>query len=244
MVERSVSGQHNNLLLDLGNSYAKYAFVSAADESLSCHYVDYGEPLLSLLNNSSRVLLSSVSSAKYVEQIQNRCRSLGIDLFIATSQAQQFGLRCAYENYSTLGVDRWLAMLAADQMTELPFAVIDVGTAITCDFVANKQHLGGWIAPGFSTMRSGLIKNTQHVFSDSSIPDSAKLGLSTEQCVNFGCLAAVQGVVARAQVSLSLISSENCLIVTGGDQSMLQEVCGNKTIYAENLVLQGLRLFI
>ena len=45
-----------------------------------------------------------------------------------------------------MGVDRWLAILGAAKLTDKPFAVIDAGTAVTVDFVADGQHLGGRLA--------------------------------------------------------------------------------------------------
>ena len=41
------------------------------------------------------------------------------------------------------------------------FFVMDVGTAITVDFVVDGQHLGGWIVPGFQVMRNALVASTK-----------------------------------------------------------------------------------
>ncbi len=53
----------------------------------------------------------------------------------AVSQPQQLGLTNSYSDPFRMGVDRWLAMLAAWHRVAGPLIVVDAGTALTVDIV-------------------------------------------------------------------------------------------------------------
>ena len=77
------------------------------------------------------------------------------------------GVTCGYEDPSRLGVDRWLAMLAARQLSNRPFIVFGLGTAGTADFVdGDGVHKGGFIVPGLRLMTEALFAGTADVHVD------------------------------------------------------------------------------
>lgn len=244
MVEKSVSGKRNSFVIDIGNSYIKYAIhsnesgLSAVSSATSVGDLD------SYIEQSDAVYLSSVGHDNQVEDVKALCHLKAKSLFIARTEAVAYGVTCAYESFHTMGVDRWLAILASREITDLPFAVIDLGTAITCDIVEGGQHLGGWIAPGFSLMRQTITQNTQQVFGNSEIPEHLQLGNSTEDCVNLGCLAALQGIVMSAENILSGNAKDYRIIVSGGNRKLISDLASDKIIFEENIVLKGLCLFI
>ncbi|NJN52419.1 MAG: type III pantothenate kinase [Gammaproteobacteria bacterium] len=60
------------------------------------------------------------------------------------------GVRCGYDDPAALGVDRWLAVVAAWQHYGRACIVVDVGSACTLDVVGpTGDHRGGYIVPGF-----------------------------------------------------------------------------------------------
>jgi type III pantothenate kinase len=244
MEERLVLRPTNHLLLDIGNSRTKYAVFDGMNVDFSVDAVIDNHHLKTLVELSDKVLLSSVGHQDQVNDIRLLCDNAGKTLFEAKTEADSFGIQCAYSIPQNLGVDRWLAILAARQLTLLPVAVIDLGTAATCDIVIDKQHLGGWISPGFELMRSALLENTQKVFGDKAVPDSLLFGDATAECVNMGCLASLQGLVLSAQQRLQSQSDDHLIIVTGGNRQLIQKMSLKKTIFADNLVLKGLSLFI
>jgi len=62
------------------------------------------------------------------------------------------GVINAYQSAQGLGVDRWLCLLAADNLVARDAMIVDAGSAITVDLLrSDGQHLGGAILPGFST---------------------------------------------------------------------------------------------
>lgn len=233
-----------NLLIDIGNSRIKYALVNNLKQPLDVHFIEQHDTLVKLIQSVDRVLLSSVGHQNQVDDIKILCEQANVVFYQAKTEPVRFGVHCAYENYQNLGVDRWLAILAARALTSLPVAVFDLGTASTCDIVTGNYHQGGWIAPGFDVMRSALIKNTTHVFSDASIPNSLSFGGDTPECVNMGCLASIQGLILSAEKMLQSQFEHYQVIITGGNQTLISDMANQNWSFQDNLVLKGLSLFV
>lgn len=232
------------LLIDIGNTRLKYACIGDAHSPLTVDSAASVAELADLLKACSKVLVACVGCEEKLAEIRELCASHSKPLFVAETEAYRFGVHCAYQNFSTLGVDRWLAILAARALTTLPVAVIDLGTAATCDLVVGEKHMGGWIAPGFGLMREGLIKNTRKVFGNDERPTVLTFADSTPECVNMGCLAAIQGVLLSAERLLQKNHHDYRIIVCGGDKSLLNDLKSDHFVIQDNMVLQGLKLFI
>ena len=239
-----MSDQPEILLIDIGNTRLKVMSFNDAHPQQDVLSFDSVESLLPLVEASERVLVSCVGARQKLAQLETICTNLQKSLFVAKTEAQRFGVRCAYQNFSTMGVDRWLAILAARSLTSLPVAVMDFGTAATCDVVVEGEHVGGWIVPGFAMMKHALTTNTAQVFANSEQPEHLVFADSTEGCVNMGCLAAIQGIFFSAEKLLSQYADDYRMIITGGDKHLLRELRGPHVRFEENMVLKGLRLFV
>lgn len=147
----------------------------------------------------------------------------GVSAEFAATAKSAYGLTCAYEDPSQLGVDRWLAMLAAWCAHRRPLLVCDAGTAITLDWVDGRGfHLGGYIAPGFALMRRALRQETRDVrpseFVDERCTEHPLTpGVNTGQAVDAGTLAMAVGMVEAALRRVP----EATLVLTGGDANIL-----------------------
>jgi type III pantothenate kinase len=239
-----VSEKPKGLLVDIGNSQIKYTLLEQATSHFEVSVAVNTRSLAPLIKQCDKLLVSSVGHPQQLTEIADFCTAYGKPLQIINTEAQTFAIRCAYKHYQSLGVDRWLAILAARTITELPVAVIQLGTANTCDFIVANDHLGGWISPGFSLMRESVIANTQQVFGNSDYPTSLKLGDNTEQCVNMGCIAAVQGFARMAEEQLALLGDEYRVIIGGGARDLLRDLDHEHILFQENLVLQGLARYL
>jgi type III pantothenate kinase len=229
------------LLIDEGNTSIKSVVMADFPNGIiRSNSVDDLLFLLPTLKNITDIYLASVASDTLFLKLSAYCQKQRVNFHHIVTEREAFGIRNSYEVVENLGVDRWLAMIAGNKMTKFPFIVIDAGTAITCDFVANGQHLGGWITPGYTSMRSALVKNTTKVFTNNEIPDNLIAAKSTESCVNQGCLAAVQGVVLAAERLMSAQFERFSIILAGGDKKILTSVFLGDSLSSENLVLQGL----
>lgn len=232
---------NNVFLVDIGNTRIKYcALNNASDEPKGVSALEaLYEPLTS--SRCEVIYVASVREESSIDALRQVFHEKNIRIVDVKTEISAFGIKNSYENPLTMGVDRWLAMVAGAGMTKKSaFCVMDVGTAITTDFVFNGQHIGGWITPGFHSMRDGLINSTQRVFGDNSIPENLQPGTSTQMCVSNGCLAAVQGVFLSAIAYLSSKQTEFDVIIGGGDKKMFAFTESSGSILAANLVVQGL----
>jgi type III pantothenate kinase len=240
MEVKSVSDLFKALLIDMGNTQIKYVMVNNTSDLSDVKRCRDLKDLTSSISSVSEVLVSSVGHSSLLVELERMCEGFNKPFKIIHTDAETLGIQCAYEKFQTLGVDRWLAILAAREITHLPVAVIDLGTANTCDIVVNNKHLGGWIAPGFSIMREGLLNNTQQVFADNNMPQILDIGDTTENCVSYGCLASQTGFVMMAERYLSDRYEDYIVLVTGGGQYSLSLNENKKTLSFPNLVLRGL----
>lgn len=229
------------LLVDAGNSRIKTVILAEVKQESICVHSDItalGDYIKR--ENFTHLVFSNVGRQEISDQILAICEQKSIQCRQIFTEKQNFGLKNSYENVSKMGVDRWLAMVAGQEMTSRAFCVIDIGTAMTCDFVVDGQHLGGWITPGFRLMQDALIKNTANVTTDDFLPTEIALGQDTERCVTQGCHAAVNGVYLAAIGYLASKRSEFAVIIGGGDKNMLAISDATVTIRSANLVVQGL----
>ena len=240
MEAKSVLDMYKTLLIDIGNTQIKYTVVNDISDISDLRYCQEPADLSTYISKVNQVFVSSVGHSDLVETLQSLCKSFNKPCKIIHTEAITLGIQCAYEKFLNLGVDRWMAILAARDITKLPVAIIDLGTANTCDIVVNNKHLGGWIAPGFSVMRESLLNNTQQVFADNNMPTVLDIGNATENCVNYGCLATQTGFVMMAEQYLNNKYENYFVLVTGGGQNSLSLQNNKNILFFPNLVLRGL----
>ncbi|MCC2618325.1 type III pantothenate kinase [Aestuariibacter halophilus] len=235
-----MSAGNKTLLIDIGNSRLKVAWASDENFHTDIMTLTNADPLLPLIQQACSVWVASVGKAAWLTTIEQQCDRFKVPLHVATNQMATDRIQCAYVDNSTLGVDRWLGVIAARALTALPVVVIDVGTAITCDFVQEDRHLGGWIGPGYSLMRDSLTQNTERVFADEHFPEELGVGISTPECVSQGCLSLLQGMVLNACQQLASRCEQYCVIVSGGGKSLLASMPVAEMMLVDNVVLVGL----
>jgi type III pantothenate kinase len=198
-------------------------------------------------DGAARVVVANVAG----EAIAGRIRAvvverLGIEPEFARVEARAHGIECAYRDPATLGVDRWLAMVAARRQGDGPFAVVGAGTAVTFDAVdAAGRHLGGLILPGDRLMIEALAANTGRIPSvppaGDFIPGLALLGRSTAEAVGHGARLAIAAAIDRALALVAAaLEAEPTLLLTGGDAEALAGWLASKGEVRADLVLDGL----
>ncbi len=239
-----MSAVQNSLLVDIGNTALKYALVRHSSDDLNVRKLEGDIEWLQNIGPWQQMLVANVGNSARLEALTALCQTLKRPIKIIHTESEHFGIRCGYEQFEYLGVDRWLAVLAARAITEKAVAVIDVGTAATCDIVVENRHLGGWIMPGFKLMRESLTRNTAKVFADEHYPNHLAFGEKTSDCVNYGCLAALQGMVLKAEQDLQRLSPDYQIILGGGGQYVLNDLQGEHYLRFDNLVLLGLKRFV
>ncbi|WNC68992.1 type III pantothenate kinase [Thalassotalea nanhaiensis] len=236
------------LLIDVGNTRVKYALLE--NKHLSkinhCSTFDFLK-LLSSFDHISSILISSVSNQLFSKEIHTWADLQDIQIKDLKTEAESFGIKNSYENYATMGADRWLAVIGAQFLyPNENLLIVDAGTAITFDLVdKEKQHQGGWIIPGVDMMMQALFKNTDKVFAEQSTIDVLAFGKSTSDNVNLGCwstaTAAVHGAVAMTKDTDYSIER---VVFTGGNGAELNRLGQFNATYVENLVFVGMQRFL
>ena len=158
-------------------------------------------------------------------------------------------MRCAYTDPSRLGVDRWVAVLAAHHAAHTAACVINAGTAVTFDAVdSGGAHLGGLIMPGASLFAAALDRNTRNIGPTAPVPAVAHglelLGRNTDAAVGRGAWLALAAALDRATATVArALGTTPVVYLTGGDADALRGWLETQVQLRADLVLEGLALF-
>jgi type III pantothenate kinase len=188
------------------------------------------------------------------ERVAERLRALaaarpGTSLTLVATSAQRFGVRCAYSDPSKLGVDRWVAVLAAYHLAGGAACAIDAGTAVTFDAVdGTGSHLGGLIFPSAPLLAAALDRNTSNIGSTAAAPAVARgldlLGRNTDAAVGHAAWLALSSALDRAVATVErALGMRPAVYLTGGYADALRGWLETRVELRADLVLEGLKLF-
>lgn len=234
---------------DLGNTRCKWRTVCAGDvlQRGSFTHQQPGDDLLHL-TGIQRIRISSVAKANILQQFIDHLAPLNVDCGIASASARVGRVTCAYSNPSRLGVDRWLAILAAYNKISGAVLVLDAGSALTADLVDTAGlHLGGYILPGLRLMQQSLLSDTGSVrFDESRRFSGLNFGESTLDGVQAGILSAQVGsILVAINEAERRIGSDFAILLTGGDAKLLGDhlpsALSERIVLVPELVLDGLK---
>ena len=191
-----------------------------------------------------RVELASVAGhEKHYWLLEQLARLQGAGVHEAESLPFQCGVRNSYPEPGQMGVDRWLAMIAAHHHFPGGVVVVDAGTAVTVDYVDSQgTHLGGYILPGLSMMLTSLDRDTGRVSVARQLEAGAEPGSSTGACVNGGLAWLWQGMADRLEADRQSMGLAK-IVVTGGDAPRLAAVFSAAVTHCPELVFLGMDLY-
>lgn len=245
------------LLLDIGNSRVKWAWLAAGglrDAGALAHDggVPPGWPAPTGADGRrpAEVLVASVAGEPLTQSLLAPLALPGVPLRRAVVEAEAAGVRNGYLEPRQLGVDRWLAVLAAWGRHRGALCVVDAGTAVTVDALdAGGRHLGGLIVPGAALMRRALLERTGGIGAAAGIGVPADAapgtwGRDTSGCVERGAAFALACLVRGCVEALAPAAGPAGprLVLTGGDAPRLQPLLGVPAEHRPLLVLEGLAL--
>lgn len=238
------------LLLDLGNTRLKWALEDAG------RWFAQGAAAwndgLDLLATAWRALpgAASVFGASVVDDAREQAVAaqvqalFGLPVDWLRTPASACGVRNAYPEPGRLGVDRFLAMVAAHAAGEGDCVLVGVGTALTLDaLAADGRHLGGLIAPGPRLMQQALLGATALVRprSDGVLVDAAD---NTSDAVVSGCWQAAAALVERFVARMEpRLGASPSVRLDGGDAASLASLLGLPASMVEHGVLHGLAVW-
>jgi type III pantothenate kinase len=246
------------LLLDVGNTRIKWAQLLdgslTPQQALIHRDVETAVWIKQLFRERfrpARLVVASVAGGNMIETIRREAKkSWNVTPEFAESTSVAGGVTNAYRDPKGLGVDRWLAVIAARELTEGGAAcVIDAGTAVTIDVVNEKGlHLGGVIIPGVQMMVDSLLGRTREIAArsrrnagDGKAPTASVFATSTTLGVQNGALLAVAAAADRAAAECAAATTgRSRTLLTGGDAERLQRHMQVRAEVVPDLVLRGL----
>jgi type III pantothenate kinase len=223
------------LELDCGNSFIKWRVIEIANGRLCCGgVVDSADELLGALKEKALALrfcrlVSVRSDEETAALVQLLEAALAVTCARARPALELAGVRNGYEQYERLGLDRWLALVGAYRLAGNACLIIDLGTAVTADFIdAEGAHLGGYICPGMPLMRTQLCTHTRRIRYDHLVAEQARHdmspGHSTAEAVERGCALMLQGFAqAQLDVARRLLGEGFTVFLTGGDACLVAD---------------------
>jgi type III pantothenate kinase len=208
-------------------------------------FIELGKQLERLpMKDISRTLVSSVRAEGFKIAFSSlMTEKWHLQPEFAVSGKQCCGVVNAYSEPGKLGVDRWLAMLAAYHQENAPCCVVDCGTTITVDLIAaNGQHQGGYIVPGFQLLRDSLAARSKALATEQADWSSWEPGVSTVSAVHNGILRSVLGFIGDIQREGDSSGKGYHWFFTGGDAALLLPHLSWAIKHQPDLVLDGLEL--
>lgn len=149
-----------------------------------------------------------------------------------------------YDTPATLGQDRLAAAVgAAEMFPGENVLIIDVGSAITYDFLTNDEHYkGGNIAPGLKMRLTALHQMTKklplvEVGEGELIP---LFGTNTKDAILAGVVRGICFEVKGYMRTLSERMDNYRTIITGGNAAHIMRNIQTDITYDKHLVLKGL----
>lgn len=188
----------------------------------------------------SRIMVSNVAGDAMRRALEQMLSRWSVEVCWITSAEAQCGVQNRYENPAQLGCDRWAALIAAWRRCAGGCVVVNAGTAVTVDALADDGvFLGGMIVPGLAPMRHALALDTAKL--SVSGGHYSPFPTNTADAVYSGILSATAGAVEKMVVALAekLGKPPFCLI-SGGDAGLVWERLSVEATIVDNLVLDGL----
>lgn len=251
------------LLIDIGNSRTKYVqcidgqlsdIVQLANEDFNKVY--FAQSFV----QATAIIVANVANAALTDALALWCKSNKIDFLQVYSEQKKFQLTSAYQEPSSLGIDRWLALLATTHLyPKSCVLIIDAGTATTIDLVDQSgQHQGGWILAGIKALFNSILSHSTLVHANREVDcqtlPSVGFGCNTSDNVNNACWAATLGLIEQGIVQAEKLASIDKILLTGGNGELLAKLLTEQVNHAsrekrniefvEKLIFYGLREYI
>jgi type III pantothenate kinase len=242
------------LAIDIGNTRLKWAQFAAPlpGARLLGHGAVFLETIDQLAEDEwhslpapGSVLGCVVAGEGVKRRVEEQLELWDIEPRWVVSSRQACGVTSGYDHPNRLGVDRWVALIAARHRVlaagrPRPALVVMVGTAVTVDALDGEGHfLGGLILPGFGLMLRALEMGTAGLKAPTG--EAVEFPTNTSDALMSGGSDAIAGAVERMHRKLV----EHCreapaLIMTGGAAVKLAPATDLVFETVDGLIFEGL----
>jgi len=257
-----------NLIIDLGNSLAKFYFFE--NKYIRSNFiVNYSDLFLKensdnpiFINTNSEYLLNLFSNFKQLENIiissviefpadfifflENKIEGKAV---IILTNRTKLPIQNLYESKETLGKDRIAAAVGANFIfPNTNMLIIDAGSAITYEFISEKnEYLGGNISPGLQMRLKALnsFTNKLPLITISEVNEFLEknddiIGKNTNSAIINGVFLGLLAEIESYITNFETKYQPIRVILTGGDSIFFDKKIKNKIFAEPNLVAIGL----
>ena len=235
------------LLIDISNSFTKFAFADRAR-----------------IGKTTRIPTAELSAAKLREIARRRparlvvvssvvpkktraiAGAIGPARMLLLTHNLDLGVGVRYPKPETIGADRLANAAAVAEIYGVPAIVVDFGTAVTFDVVsAERDYIGGVIAPGLEAMTSFLYHRTALLPKLTLREPTKAIGTTTRGAMMSGAVHGYRGLVREI---LRQIQDERFargkvrVVATGGYAELIARQLPEIEAVHANLTLEGLRI--
>lgn len=208
------------LLIDAGNTRLKWRLLDAARRRVHEGVVETSGNWSSLplcAHKPLSVWIANVAGEAVAQKLRATFAAHTRLTFVNAS-AVACGVSSCYLPPQSLGVDRFMALIAAHQMNiAAPKIVVMAGTALTIDaLMADGQFIGGMIVPGARLMRAALNANTANLPLVTAPRDTNIFACYTAAAIAQGTQQAQIGAIVQAINALAYSCRQLPMILLSG----------------------------
>ena len=191
-----------------------------------------------------RIRVGSVRTQEFNNRLAGMLRDRWqVEAEFAAVTKSQAGVANGYTNYRSMGVDRWLAMLAAFNRAGTACGILDFGSATTFDWIdARGSHRGGYIVPGLHLMLDSLVGKSPALDVTLQAGQEPVPGHSTSEAIGNGLVAVATGFANHCHGLPGPDAGEIRWFLTGGDARQVAAHLAWPHEIIDDLVLDGLAL--
>ncbi len=167
---------------------------------------------------NKKIYFISVNQEKTKELLHKNPNSVDLGKFVSLNTS-----------YQGLGVDRMMAC-----KTIKDGIVVDAGSAITIDIMANGIHLGGYILPGIFAIKQTYDRISPKL--NCEFVSEIKTNLipsNTKEAVGYGMIGMIINMISK-------VAKNEKIYFTGGDGAYLSRFFEN-AIFLRDLVFWGMK---
>ena len=227
----------SNLIIDEGNTLCK---VAVADGGAIIAQTASPEAdvalMLQLAERYNINNIISISTRRDKVELPDGLKGIPHTCLDATTKLP---IKINYSTPQTLGRDRIAAAVGAQVLFPASnVLIIDIGTAITIDFLdKNGVYQGGTISPG-PEMRAKALNTFTSKLPLVEVPDKSELaGKSTIDALQFGILNGVRFEIDGYINAYRAETQDVKMVVTGGAAAIVNRA---DVVYEPNLVIIGM----
>jgi type III pantothenate kinase len=222
----------SNIYIDIGNSAVKWRTLES-----DVYSKNVDEFLTSILPQADTAWVSAVANIHIVDDLEIHFDTVNL----IPSQKKFNNLNISYDDSTSLGSDRFFAMIGATtHYPKQPLLVIDIGTAMTFDVIdGDGNHKGGLIMPGLGALRKSFLR-----FETTDLSTNIDgLASNTSDAWKNGTQAMLISSINKQIEKFNEIFSDGIVIVCGGFVDEIKNELPNSVQIFDNLVLDGLERY-